>query len=822
MSGRGVLTNTHPIALIKTACKIFSKILSDRIFLACSTFDVLRKDNFLVLKECFGKRPEALAGFAKHAEDIQFEKSLVRIKMCSKFIHFFGGIHRDHTNRIMTDFSLTDGYCVHDGLDQEEMFSPLLGCAEFQTGLFSFFAAGAFTMTIPINSRANDPSLFIRRSLISIAKKSEFHQYLGIFLSTEGLSKPSLAKVNLDVHFFTNLVLRKTILDKQLLYLVSVVLHSIVSYRTQFSFVFVGVYNKWDAIIRKGLKLKSGLPLDFPSNMIHYSFFYDLKTFFQVQSEGKVAFLVSFANSDSILDCLFSYRSYDLQVQCWHSIHSLSSPVYICVSASNNFLAGMVHILLDCNLFLDGSLANSFWFRGGVSMLDYNIVFVNQLCDHHGSVFNWHTFKYWKRLDSRGPVLEWFKLSVVFFNVGGSSFTHPSVLTSVGSLNILESRDFVSVLYTDGSLSNLETVGCRAGAAIFFEDINVILAIGVSGLMSSTLVKFSVKLFLDNQSALDVYRSKLGLTCSDFCNQCWIECHHIVNIIHSKNLRVSWHKVKGHSSVLKNECANVIAGEASLSTDGSIVSGNSRHFFCDIYHSVCHACWKIGSGFKFLVGSLLSEVDWLHLSLIWHSDLHITTGFTSNFLANARTYFMKALYYWLLVAIQKHLYNKLYSSVLCLYCSDVEASDHKIVSGFTHSSSSILQLLLFCASDLSLSMALYKGFVFDVWFCEAVAVFHNPKVAGLEIVKFVCSLSLAFRSDIWSVHTKHHAYIEKYGLIPLDGLVLISVFGLVSGLLAGMVKLLSITDAFGVCFGFYKSCLFFSGVNDSVLVHIAV
>ncbi|KAG9290414.1 hypothetical protein G9A89_007145 [Geosiphon pyriformis] len=46
----GVLMNTHPIALIKTACKIFSKVLSDRISLSCSAFDVLCGDNFSVLK----------------------------------------------------------------------------------------------------------------------------------------------------------------------------------------------------------------------------------------------------------------------------------------------------------------------------------------------------------------------------------------------------------------------------------------------------------------------------------------------------------------------------------------------------------------------------------------------------------------------------------------------------------------------------------------------------------------------------------------------------------------------------------------------------
>ncbi|KAG9295291.1 hypothetical protein G9A89_021222 [Geosiphon pyriformis] len=46
-SWKGVLINIHPIALIKTTYKILSKILSDRISLACSTFDILYGDNFL-------------------------------------------------------------------------------------------------------------------------------------------------------------------------------------------------------------------------------------------------------------------------------------------------------------------------------------------------------------------------------------------------------------------------------------------------------------------------------------------------------------------------------------------------------------------------------------------------------------------------------------------------------------------------------------------------------------------------------------------------------------------------------------------------------
>ncbi|KAG9300033.1 hypothetical protein G9A89_018310 [Geosiphon pyriformis] len=45
------------------------------------------------------------------------KRSLVRIKMCSKFVRFFGSIYKDQTNCVITDFGLTNDYWVFDGLD---------------------------------------------------------------------------------------------------------------------------------------------------------------------------------------------------------------------------------------------------------------------------------------------------------------------------------------------------------------------------------------------------------------------------------------------------------------------------------------------------------------------------------------------------------------------------------------------------------------------------------------------------------------------------------------------------------------------------------
>ncbi|KAG9290550.1 hypothetical protein G9A89_020920 [Geosiphon pyriformis] len=261
------------------------------------------------------------------------------------------------------------------------------------------------------------------------------------------------------------------------------------------------------------------------------------------------------------------------------------------------------------------------------------------------------------KLNPHGLAPEWFKIFVAFLNSLDPSSAYPLGSSEVGYLSFLDFDDFTSVcnhlsqvssdnlsVYTDESLKNLGTAGCKAGTAVFFENISLGLGIGVLGLMSSTMVELqaialvlecismsnSVHLFSNSQSVLDACKLELGLMCSDFCNKCWVKCQHIVNVIYSKNLRISWHKVKSYSGISGNKHVNVIANAATLScwyfplclderfivADDSVIFGNSRHFVCDIYCSVCHACWEIGSGSKFLMNSLILEVDWLCSSLV--------------------------------------------------------------------------------------------------------------------------------------------------------------------------------------------------------------
>ncbi|KAG9296385.1 hypothetical protein G9A89_014977 [Geosiphon pyriformis] len=259
------------------------------------------------------------------------------------------------------------------------------------------------------------------------------------------------------------------------------------------------------------------------------------------------------------------------------------------------------------------------------------VAFVDQLCDYHGVIFDWKTFKCWKRLDLRGPVPDWFSLSVAFlcdvafFPVGSS------ILRGLGApLNILKSQNFKLVcdclscvsagslsVYTDSSLKNLGTIQRKTSAAVFFEDIGLSLGIRVTGLLSSTLVELQaialalecvlsfslICLYSDSQAALDTCKSKLHLICPDFCVWYWVEHQHIVDIICCKNLRMEWVKMKNYLSVIGNDHADTLTAIAfssdwhllpclkkyCLSANGVLVSGNSRHFVQDVFRSVYHA-----------------------------------------------------------------------------------------------------------------------------------------------------------------------------------------------------------------------------------------
>ncbi|KAG9291695.1 hypothetical protein G9A89_022114 [Geosiphon pyriformis] len=309
--------------------RILSKIFSDRIFLAYNRFDILHGDNFLVLKGTSTQFSIFVVGsIVKDA----LEKNRKLIKMYFYFISFFGSIHNGRFNQVMIEFGLSDGYVVHDSNNRILFFvmntfvddtiwvgNYLVVTQNILNIASKFFSVNDIlintekTVTIPINQDARKTKLFISGSRISMAKKGESHHYLGIFLSTKSLSKPSLAKAHIDVKFFLNVVLKKAITKKQFLYLVFAVLQPIICYRLQFSFASKSVCEKWNKSLRKELKFKANLPKNFSSVALHYPELYGLKLFEQVLFKNLLANLINFNNIDKTLSRFFKHRAIDLQ-----------------------------------------------------------------------------------------------------------------------------------------------------------------------------------------------------------------------------------------------------------------------------------------------------------------------------------------------------------------------------------------------------------------------------------------------------------------------------------------------------------------------------
>ncbi|KAG9290068.1 hypothetical protein G9A89_010374 [Geosiphon pyriformis] len=544
----GVLMNTQPIALIETARKILSKILFDHISLSL-VFAVE-----LIIEDALKKNKEIWLHHLK--------TSLWHVKMCSRFIEFFGNIHENKINRVITDFGLSDGYKIHDGI----FYDPLLckvkqykqlceyrintkfvsrtGRIESGSEMTSYFAADTFyalnivskffvvnnisinsekMVAILINQDIRIASLSICGQPILIAKKGETYCYLEIFLFTKGLSKPSVNRAHSGIHFFTNVLLKKAVMNKQFLYLVLAVLQFIVGYQTQFNIM-----------IRKGLKSKVCLPCNFPSEALYYPSLYGLKSFEQVQAESKLA---AFLN---------------LQVSGWAPLNPLRFPVRLYVSPVNNFLTGVVRIFLDNKLSLANKLLNAFYNPG---------VFLMSL------VLGKSLFFDFKRLDPRGPVSYWFVLTSKFLN--DKSF-FGSVLDG---LHEIWSGNFE--VYTDSSLKNTGSNEGMYGTAVYFLVLDMDIGIGIWDLLFSTMaelqmvalalecVPFScgVDVYFNSQAAIDACVSEIVL-------------------------------VKGHSGVTSNMKANTLVSKAAdspvflpmgvqeqfLMTKNLAISGNTCHF----------------------------------------------------------------------------------------------------------------------------------------------------------------------------------------------------------------------------------------------------
>ncbi|KAG9293355.1 hypothetical protein G9A89_007601, partial [Geosiphon pyriformis] len=675
----------QPIALVKTARKILSKIFSDRISLIYSKFNVLCDNNFSVLKGMSTQTPIFTIGFIIENALEKNKKMWLVLQDMRKAYDSVGWPHLRNslTNWVITDFGLTDGYIVYNKLDQGEVFSPLLwrifydsllckvkkheqlceyrldskyftktGKADPKSGKTFFFAAGAFVDdTIWIGNclvatqhildiannffMVNDIAINTDKMVAILINQGA--RKASLFISGSKISiakKDDLMKAHSDVKFFSNVVLKKAITKKQFLYLVSAVLQFIIRYRLQFSCVSKSVCEK----------------------------------------------------------------AMELQAASWMSWHPLKFPIKLLINPANCFLAGTTCVFKLCNFSLDSDLPDVFRARNSVLVL--NVLSVKSYLCIVKSLKDM-----WKKLDSKGPVSVWFASLVKF--IIGSGLSNSVLLFSCSVLtdspcdfdyigeHLLNSRLGSITVYTDSLVKDLGSLSAHGGATTYFPDVNTSVGVKVNGLLLSILVEMQtialalkcvstsrlVILYINSQASLDLCKFTSDVAGFDFHDKCWIEKKHIYCIIAKKIY---------HFGVVGNKRADFYADAAVTSKfflsivilyhflviEGRLVSENAYHVAKKLFNAIYSVGWKTKCVSSIIGAGLSNHFDKARTFCIWHPDGRIKSGYTSTASVTLWSYFIKTFHHQLSVAKRKKMYNSSYSSVACIWCGLVEDSDH--------------------------------------------------------------------------------------------------------------------------------------------------
>ncbi|KAG9291584.1 hypothetical protein G9A89_022003 [Geosiphon pyriformis] len=472
---------------------------------------------------------------------------------------------------------------------------------------------------------------------------------------------------------------------------------------------------------------------NFLTTTLSHLSFYGIKTFVQVQSKSKLSSIINFVNAPDILEQLFIHWSLDLQVASWSPVYLLCCSIRLWINPRDNFLAGI------------------------------------------------------KWLDLRGPVPAWFDLAVHFLGAHllaadvrlCISVDHPvnSIVTSTISeaKTILLNSGLVSFnVFTDSFVKHFGFCSVVVRAAVFFQKFGLGVGMKVQGVMLFTLVELkaialalvcvslgsSVFIYSDSQAALSACEDKLLLAHPDFRKKLWIEHRQIL-------------KIKDHSGILGNKCADEIALDAC---------------WCNALFST-YMIWCYLATFDITLGTFLEhyieQIGKMSLDsksktfTVWHPDSHMASGYTSCQSVALRLYFIKLLHGCLPVAVHKRVYYNFYPNVKCLFCSMVDTSDYSFM----------------CSSNMLAHNEILSEFC-------ALNALGCSVVAGVMVIDFVKNLVSSHRSVIWFA----------------DGNMSYLVDDIRDRLSIGVVRLLSIDETKGVYSGLYTSYQIFLGMGGMISV----
>ncbi|CAJ0825551.1 9435_t:CDS:2, partial [Entrophospora sp. SA101] len=357
------LSNTCPITLLETICKAMVRIINDRLMKIMVEHKILKEDAKEQKKEIWLLFQDLSKAYDR-VNIFMLEKAFKRLHLPSNFITLILNLFSNHKNRVFTAAGTTNlfdmlieerklGYNIRHNYKQN-LYSDQFIQIEQHLSVLAFMddtswiteskqnlelilsIADSFyqlnnimvnkqkselLVKIPNNKDIynNEVDLNFGNEQIKIQPKkySESIRILGIWMNLGKKRNFIIQQAKDEVIELCNIMKKKLITDKQLLYIYNTVIIPRIEYRTQLTFLIKKECDNISSPFRQLFKHKINLSTSAPNAIVNNRMIYNYRNLYEVQLQFKITNFYIQLNDQKLLGNITDIRLKQIQHNEW-------------------------------------------------------------------------------------------------------------------------------------------------------------------------------------------------------------------------------------------------------------------------------------------------------------------------------------------------------------------------------------------------------------------------------------------------------------------------------------------------------------------------
>src|SRR5215216_6805128 len=294
-----------------------------------------------------------------------------------------------------------------------------------------------FTLSSPVNLRFGS-------SHIDITPETESVRFLGVWINSQRSQSFVKNQIRQDINKFVNSIKYKPVTDKQMAYIINMVLCPLLEYRMQITPLSKNECDILFAPIRSLFKAKLHFSSTLPTVLLHLKYFYNLNNLWSLQTQSISTAILNQFNNNTIYKKISTIRLFQLQslnmlatspLDHWH--HSFNCKSY------KNLIGASLSLISHCSkqvsCLCSPTLKNQI--IGGTNSL-YKIIPINDFI-RHNYILKKHNLFYLDQLTAftGRHLISWADFLYRDFNHSSTKIRHSKFLPLLESIVLANSLE---------------------------------------------------------------------------------------------------------------------------------------------------------------------------------------------------------------------------------------------------------------------------------------------------------------------------------------------------------------------------------------------